>query len=229
MDWFIVPRMRPKPTTGVYSDWKPVIAVNCRHQCVYCTVPESEYGGIDNFHVEHFRPKSLFGTLENDIDNLFIACAICNRFKSDEWPGDPHVQGATATFLDPAIADYHSHIELSPDATLAGRTVAGVYVIERLYLNRPQLIVSRRYRKALRLIDSAVSTFNSTLNELSALGSDGHEIISEIAQASLRINQLQVQLAQATPYQANEIKRQKKKGAPKKPKTSKDKKLKKRD
>ena len=211
MDWFIVPQIRPKPTTGVYSDWKVPIATNCRNQCVYCTISEGEYGGIDNFHIEHFRPKSIFGALENEIDNLFLACAICNRFKSDEWPGEPQIAGNTATFLDPSTANYHSHISFAPDATLSGQTVAGIYIIERLFLNRGQLIISRRYRRALRSLMAVTDTFDQTLDDLASLGTEGASIMREIAQASTRVNRLQARLTTAQPYQAAEAKRTAKK------------------
>ena len=59
MEWFkIFKENSVQPKTGKYSDWKEIIADECKHQCVYCALSESRFGGIRNFHVEHYRPKS---------------------------------------------------------------------------------------------------------------------------------------------------------------------------
>lgn len=208
MNWFVVPLLRPKPKRGKYPDWKSIIAANCRHQCVYCTISEGEYGGIDNFHVEHFRPKSVFKRLENDIDNLFVACAVCNRFKSDEWPGEPHKKGATPTFLNPAEADYHEHIALGGTGYfLKGKTVAGTYMVEQMYLNRSQLLISRRYRTVLAKLSATTSFFTAELEKLETTGRDGQALIQEMGKVLLSITQLQVRIAQARPYTAGATQR----------------------
>lgn len=46
--------------------------------CAYCERPLSEY-----LQVEHVMPKSQYPTLAVDPDNLLLACAPCNRRKSD--------------------------------------------------------------------------------------------------------------------------------------------------
>lgn len=208
MNWFIVPRLRPRPTTGRYPDWKEQILRNCGGQCVYCTISEGEYGGIDNFHVEHYRPKSLFASLENEIDNLYSACAVCNRFKGDDWPGEPDAAGGSTAFLDPGVADYHAHIKLvRPGVELAGTTVAGAFMIERLFLNREQLLTSRRYRLALAALKQATDYFTTEFDHLAGLGSEGEALIKEVAAVSLRLNSLQAQLAAARPYMAGETRR----------------------
>lgn len=208
MNWFVVPPMRPRPTRGTYSEWKDAILRRCGGQCVYCTISEGEYGGSDNFHVEHFRPKSLFEALENEIDNLFSACAVCNRFKGDDWPGEPNAAGSTATFLDPGIADYHQHITMPrPSVVLAGATVAGSYVVERLFLNRGQLLTSRRFRIALGALKHCTDYFSTQFDHLAALGAEGDALLKEVGAISLRLNSLQAQMATARPYAASETKR----------------------
>ena len=56
-----------QPTKGKYSDWKEILAEEGFNQCVYCAIPDACFGGIRNFHVEHYRPKSKFKKLENNI------------------------------------------------------------------------------------------------------------------------------------------------------------------
>lgn len=213
MNWFVVPRVRPRPKSGNYSSWKPRIARNCRGQCVYCTISEGEYGGIDNFHVEHFRPKSRFKTLENDIDNLYVACAICNRFKSDDWPGEPDAKGLKATFLDPGVSDYSKHIRYRGDTMLLhGSTVAGCFMVERLFLNRQQLLFSRRYRVATGTIKAATAYLSAQLDEIIAAGRPGAQLLAEITKVSIKLNELQARLATASPYAPGATQRSKSKG-----------------
>src|SRR5690606_2049579 len=90
-----------------YSDWKPELAREGFHQCVYCTISDASFGGIRNFHVEHYKPKGLaqFAHLENDFSNLFYACAICNTFKSDDWT-DPVDDYSVGCYPDPSKKSY---------------------------------------------------------------------------------------------------------------------------
>ena len=69
-------KIRKQPKTGEYSDWKQQIADDCFNKCVYCSIHESPWGGIDHFHIEHFRPKSKFDKLKNIIQNLFHCCPV---------------------------------------------------------------------------------------------------------------------------------------------------------
>ena len=95
---------RSQPSSGSYREWKPQIARDCSHQCVYCAIIEARFGGIRNFHVEHYRPKSRaeFASLENVITNLYYACAICNGFKGADWPATPKSDHSVPAYPDPA-------------------------------------------------------------------------------------------------------------------------------
>ena len=154
MQWpKLVGKSRNQPVKGQWHQWKQNIADHCGGQCIYCAISEARFGGIRNFHVEHFRPKIRFSTLENDIHNLYLACAICNVLKSDDWPREPGTDHSAAAYPDPAVADYNllftvSHVTHELDSA----TVAGKYVIERILLNRAQLILERRLVSILTLL-----------------------------------------------------------------------------
>lgn len=206
MNWIRVPRPRTQPAQGGYADWKPQILASCGGQCVYCCITEGEYGGIDNFHVEHFRPKSLFNALRDAIDNLFAACAICNRFKSDEWPGEPDPDAPT--FLDPSETDYHQHFEIDgTQLILTGTSTAGKFMVERLFLNRPQLLLRRRVALITAQIKAANSVVAADLARLRGDNTEEIELIRALAEASLRISTLQASLSMAAPYAAHDIRR----------------------
>jgi len=145
MNWRLINKDPSKqPRNGNYSDWKNQIAIECFYQCVYCSIHEAQFGGIDNYHIDHFRPKSRkeFEQLTNDICNLFYACPICNRFKSDDWPGEPDLN--TSSYPDPSKVDYTTLFRLTNDFELEGLYTASKYLILRLFLNRFQLIMERR-------------------------------------------------------------------------------------
>lgn len=142
--------VRSQPRTGGWRDWKVRIASDCQGRCVYCAIPEARFGGIRNFHVEHFRPKSRFPKLANDIRNLYLACGICNVLKSDDWPGEPASDHSTEAYPDPARTDYNAIFRVSTkDYEVVADCVAGRYVIQRVLLNRAQLVIERRLAATL--------------------------------------------------------------------------------
>ena len=137
MEWRRIPKeASTKPTTGSYRDWKPHLAEEAEHQCVYCAIPDASFGGIRNFHVEHFRPKSKFVDLKNDYANLFFACAICNTFKGNDWPnGSKDNDLSLAGYVNPSKRCYGDLVSIDPHSHMAESTVpAGLYMVERLYL-----------------------------------------------------------------------------------------------
>ncbi|UKB79560.1 HNH endonuclease [Chryseobacterium sp. MEBOG07] len=133
------------PTEGIYSDWKPNLSVEGYHQCVYCFVSETYFGGIRNFHVEHYRPKKKFEELTNDYKNLFYACSICNSFKSEDWPNEPNAEYDIAFYPNPSVIDYSEIFEIDANSfDITGNNFTSRYLVNRLFLNRRQLIVYRK-------------------------------------------------------------------------------------
>jgi len=147
MNWkLIIKDPAKQPLDGTYNNWKEQIAEECFHQCVYCSIHENPWGGIDHYHIDHFRPKSKseFNHLENDICNLFYACPVCNRFKSDDWPGEPDNLDKIC-YPDPSKTDYKTLFQLNQtNYSISSVYKSGNYLIHRLFLNRPQLIYERR-------------------------------------------------------------------------------------
>src|SRR5262249_35031221 len=144
-----------------------------RNQCVYCAIHEGRFGGERNFHVEHFKPKgnSRFRSLENVYKNLYYACAICNTFKGDEWPGSVGRTFSRVGFIDPSITDYCLvFAKDNNSAEISGRNIAARYMIEQLYLNRPQLILERRLRNAERALSSETQRLEQSVQAWRAAG-----------------------------------------------------------
>lgn len=105
-----------------------------RERCMYC----EDSAGTD---VDHFYPQSRYPLRVFDWLNHILACAGCNRRKSNSFPLD----GEDAPLLiDPTIDDPAEHLVLSPST---GRFEAlderGEKSIQVYDLNRPTLVQGR--------------------------------------------------------------------------------------
>jgi len=148
MNWFRIPKESSlKPQKGKYYwHWKEDLSKEGKEQCVYCTININSFGGIRNFHVEHYRPKAedKFPALKHEYSNLFFACSICNGFKGDDWPSDPSERLDNVSYPDPSIIDYSIFLYQNANYLVESKTVSGKYIIQKLFLNRPQLILERK-------------------------------------------------------------------------------------
>ncbi|MGD8792899.1 MAG: HNH endonuclease [Anaerolineae bacterium] len=113
-------------------------------RCGYCSVTETESGG--QLEIDHFLPRSQGG--QDTLDNLVYACRACNSFKGDYWP--PPGASPDLILLHPRKDDLSMHIDSLPDGRLIGLTKRGWFHIQRLRLNRAQLIELRLQRVELQ-------------------------------------------------------------------------------
>ncbi|HVY06512.1 MAG TPA: HNH endonuclease [Burkholderiales bacterium] len=207
MTWRRVEKERSRhPSRGTYLDWKPELAEEGFHQCVYCAIAEASFGGIRNFHVEHYRPKSRFPALRNSYPNLFFACAICNTFKGDDWPREPNDDHSVCAYPDPSRYSYAEQINVDTSTfCLVAKTTSAKYLVERLYLNRPQLIIERRLQYALDSIRGFRNFFQSALPRLK--DQTDTELIRSMLEKILRVTDICDSLLQSRPYTDAETKR----------------------
>lgn len=210
MNWRLVLKDEKKqPAEGVYSDWKEQIADECFYQCVYCSIHEAQFGGIDHYHIDHFRPKSIeeFKHLENSIINLFYACPICNRFKSNDWPGEPNLDAAT--YPDPSKTDYAELFELQ-NFELSGKNAASKYVIERLFLNRAQLIMERRETVSRAKANDLIAAVSKLMAEIGDQDlSYAFDVMKEIDSVKNNLLGLEEYRRKIRPYKLSEIRKSK--------------------
>lgn len=133
------------PKLENYQGYKVYLRQDFHYVCVYCRTHENELGGPRIFAVEHFRPKDHFPDLATDYTNLLYACAVCNSFKLADWhDGDPLT--CEKGYLDPCHHDYDDYFSVTEKYTIDGRIACARYMIQRLRLNRRQLIKLRRSR-----------------------------------------------------------------------------------
>jgi len=116
------------------------------YRCEYCGVSEIDTGG--ELTLDHFCPILHGGT--DEPANLVYCCVKCNQYKADFWP-DVEDIAADRQLVHPRQEDLGLHLVQAADGTLRGLTSRGQFHIERLRLNRPQLVAYRQ-RKRLNLI-----------------------------------------------------------------------------
>lgn len=96
--------------------------------------------------MDHFHPQAAGGS--DDIENLIYACTACNRFKGDYVPAPDAPE--SLRLLRPQRDDLAVHIEETAHGRLIGLTPRGWFHIQRLHLNRPQLVELRHLHRVLQ-------------------------------------------------------------------------------
>ena len=207
MKWRRVEKGTAAPPVRRWADWKPVLAKEAGWRCVYCAISEAGFGGIRNFHVDHFRPKSKFPHLSEDYYNLFYACAVCNTFKGSDWPGEP--DPATATWVSPSENDFNDMFDLDPGSgEVSGTCAATAYMTEALHLNRQQLVLERRLHLQLqhaRALVSVVAPLMTRLLEEKERSKRGNELASEAVAKLARVTKLATQMTMVRPYAVGDV------------------------
>jgi hypothetical protein len=140
-----------------------------RYRCGYCGVAESDAGA--QLTLDHFQPRSRGGA--DRPDNWVYCCHPCNEFKGDFWPNDP-----TLRLLHPLVDDPAAHLTEDHDGSLHPLTARGAAHIDRLHLNRPQLVAYRRERRAAA---EAQKSQARLLEALSNLEEQMRSLIEELA------------------------------------------------
>jgi hypothetical protein len=108
-------------------------------RCGYCGVHEDAVGST--LTVDHHRPRVHGGP--HEAENLVYCCVRCNEHKGAYWheQDPPHVR-----LLHPGHDDLTQHLRPSDDGRVTGVTPEGEFFVQRLRLNRPQLVAYRRTR-----------------------------------------------------------------------------------
>jgi hypothetical protein len=150
--------------------------------CEFCGTSEISIGNL--LTIDHFQPQSKGGS--DDIENLIYACIACNQYKQDYWPASEALPALWNPRQEPAT----QHLVEQLDGQLTPLTSTGEFTIERLRLNRPQLILARqqRYQQA------QISRLLRDYQELTALLAQTNSQITNLAQAQQALLEEQKQL-----------------------------------
>lgn len=210
MRWFSIDRVKiMQPESGTWRNWKQSVREYCNRQCVYCSIHESRFGGMRNFHVDHFRPKSLFTKFENVISNLFYACSVCNAFKGNDWPGEPENENGMPWYLDPVTNNYNEcfiHCDQTNGFHICGSCNCSKYMVERLHLNRRHLILERREDRLFERIEDLEPFLRALGSSIKSGVSDLRcEKVGEIVEIFAEISALRGKLRKAEPYAVEDL------------------------
>lgn len=211
MRWPVVENnKRVQPTTGNYKKWKEQVAEACSHSCVYCAISEGRFGGVRNFHVEHYRPKVEHSRLENVIENLYYACSICNLLKGADWPGNPTPDLDTLAYPDPGDHDFNELLPIDVSTfVVSSEKVAVRYMVERLILNRPQLITERRLHVIGHASTDAIRELCDKCDKLfgGEVGDREKILLREALAIIHKLTDLRDRMFEARPYRRSDVSR----------------------
>lgn len=199
--WFKIDKDSTPQPNGIYKQWKNIVRDECKGQCVYCAIGEGNFGGVRNFHLDHYRPKKLFSALENAISNLFYACSICNSFKGADWPDEPSDDFSNFCYPDPSKVDYSTILFQDKAGVVTSPTKSGQYLVERLFINRPQMILLRR-REML------VDDIGRLVEKISAACAEGRLPQEQIAPAMdllAKAYRAASGISRVAPYEINDV------------------------
>ncbi len=175
-------------------------------------------GGYDAMEVDHFRPWSRpeFKHLEKEWGNLYYTCRLCNGSKSNHWPTTEQ-DARGLRFVDPCEDDPDDHVRISRHPNtgdfcwLRALTPAGRYTIDKIRLNRKQLIDIRR---ALAREESEVrEAFNRNRQRIELLTKDldargatpeVEDVLRSLREEQERVSRQLEDLRSHRPFQSDE-------------------------
>lgn len=139
-----VRRAPPPAVESDYRKYRPYVREDFCECCAYCLLHEVLAAGVDNFELDHFKPKSdeRFTSLAADYYNLYYSCHVCNHYKGASWPSE-ELAAQGWRFVDPCLDVFSDHFSEDDSGRWIPRTKAGEYTAARLRLNRRHLVEVR--------------------------------------------------------------------------------------
>ena len=128
-------------TSYIPRQLRAVVAEQARRRCGYCLTAEWIVGS--SMEIDHILPESLGGL--TILENLWLACSLCNDHKNDRISGlDPETNGLVR-FFNPRTQKWGDHFMWSKQGdTIIGLTSAGRATVVTLNLNRLSLVNARQ-------------------------------------------------------------------------------------
>lgn len=103
-----------------------------RNRCGYCLSPQHLV--MARLEIEHVIPLSKGGS--NDPSNLWLACPLCNRYKSDKTAAPDPPTGLTTPLFNPCTQMWFEHFRWSEDGLrIIGLTPTGRATVAALHLD----------------------------------------------------------------------------------------------
>ena len=138
---------------------KAHLVLEAHGKCAYC---ESKITHVYFGDIEHIKPKSTFPAETLTLENLLLACALCNNSKGDFWNDALPLINPYEDNPDEELFAFGYFIARRPGKDRARVT------IEKLTLNRQALLERRKERVELLqpLVDQYVQAPEGPLKDL---------------------------------------------------------------
>ncbi|MEH2086313.1 HNH endonuclease [Nostoc sp.] len=108
------------------------VRTDARNRCGYCLSPQRLV--MARLEIEHIIPISKNGS--NDESNLWLACPLCNRYKSDKTTGVDPETSETVRLFNPRTQVWFEHFSWSEDGLrIVGKTPTGRATVAVLHLS----------------------------------------------------------------------------------------------
>jgi hypothetical protein len=109
-------------------------------------------GQVGRFPIDHVIPRKSGGA--TDLSNLALACPHCNATKWKHTHGVDLESGGTVPLFNPRAASWDQHFEWSEEdlCLIKGLTPCGRATFNRLQLNHPDILLTRRLLTALEIM-----------------------------------------------------------------------------
>ena len=115
---------------------------DAKNRCGYCLTPRLFTAKI--LHVEHIIPLAAGGT--SQIDNLWLACDLCNSRKGFRTHALDPLTGLTIALFHPRQQKWSEHFAWSAIGDhVVGLTATGRATTLALSLNEPFLVEARKW------------------------------------------------------------------------------------
>jgi hypothetical protein len=110
------------------------------NRCGYCRA--HQHYVYEPLHLEHIVPRARGGRTEET--NLWLACSLCNRYKSDQTHGRDPVTGRRVRLFNPRRQQWSRHFRWSAEGSeVIGQTVCGRATVTALQMNNDLAILVR--------------------------------------------------------------------------------------
>ncbi len=112
-----------------------------QYRCGYCLTSQKLIPSP--LELEHIIPRVRGGSDEEE--NLWLACRLCNLYKSDKIDGRDPQTGRTVRLFNPRTQPWQKHFHWSEDdLSIMGRTACGRATVAMLNLNNPIALTARQ-------------------------------------------------------------------------------------
>jgi 5-methylcytosine-specific restriction endonuclease McrA len=125
------------------------VVARARWRCEYCYAPQM--GSAYTFHLDHIHSRAHGGP--TTLENLALACALCNGAKREKTSATDPQSGKLVRFFNPRIDHWDEHFRWNSSRTrIAGRTAIGRATVKALRFNDPLQQETRRLWRLVGLL-----------------------------------------------------------------------------